>query len=205
MSDVKVLVGCVGNHFLPGVKESISEGVKQLRDQGAIVDVKVQPPITVLPYFGLATMRNRLVMEAAEGAYTHLVLLDNDVILEPATLLVMVRASKGVVVPHYHQDYPRRVKLYETGERGWVKWAVFSCLLLAVTAFRRLGPAPFVDTLCYCEEETTFRRWRLQGIRGFQSNTTVRLLRPPTNLWQLPPQEIFRLKTPGDVAQGSIR
>ena len=205
MKDVSLLMGCVGDRFLPGVKEAIAEGIKPLRASGATVDVKVQPPITVLPYFGLATMRNRLVMEAMIQGYSHLLLLDNDVILELGTLRSLVTARKGIVVPQYQADYPKRAKLGEIGERGWVTWAVFSCILFSGDALRRLGPMVFSATFCYCEEETTFQRWRLQGVTAFQAHTMVRLLRPPTNLWQLPSSEMFRLKTPGDVALASIR
>ena len=204
------MIGCVGDQFLPGVRESIAAAVDRVRSFEAVelCEVRVQPPITVLPFFGLATMRNRLVLEAERDWFTHLILLDNDVVVYADAIGAMLAAGKPLVVPRYARAFEPSAHLLEPPEAsaGWVKWAVFSCLLFDLNACAALLPRPFVDTLSFCEEETTFACWDYLDVRPWLAyDALVKLLRPPTNLWELKAEELFRIKTPGDVPRESIQ
>ena len=206
----RLLIGCVGDRFLPGVKESIMDATESFKRVGE-AEMVIQPPITVMPYFGLATMRNRICMKAAEERFTHVVLIDNDVKLFEGTIPALLESQKTIVVPVLHPRYQRKAKLFEsvkgiTNICAPIQWAVLSCIMFQTKVFAKISPWPFVDTLTYCEEETLFQQWRLQNAQGWlEPKAPADLLRPPTNLWELQQDQLFHIQTPGDVRRDAIR
>ena len=158
-------------------------------------------------------MRNRLCMKAAEDGFTHVVLIDNDVIVNnPESFVSMMRMDKEIQVPDYYDATHSNMKLIDSGHAHRVgiykkiNWAVISCVMFKVIIFKLISSCPFHDTFCYCEEETTFQRWRLLGAQAYQNlDAFMTLLRPPTNLWELKPDQLFRIQTPGDVSIGTIK
>lgn len=213
MGKTRLMIGCVGDQFLPGVKESIAESAETCQRHRTEVAIKVQPPITIMPFFGLATMRNRLCMTALEENFDYLCLLDNDILLsDRLALSVLTSQPNPVVVPWLFQEFPKQVKLSEPEFRDTdsgfneIQWQVFSCIVLSRPFLEYFHGRPFQETFCYCEEETTFMRWRLGGWKAYQkTDQRVTLLRPPTNLWEFRNEELFRIKMPGDVKRNAIR
>lgn len=210
---LRLMIGCVGDRFMAGVKESIAEAALWCGENRMHVEIKVQPSITITPFIGLATMRNRLCMMALEKGFDFLCLIDNDVFLSDKTaLLEMTSYGRPILVPFLFQQYPKRVK---TGEPEFsekdsglnkIQWQALSCILFNRNFLEFFNGEPFLDTHCYCEEETVFQRWRLRGYVAFRAtDVAVTLLRPPTNLWEMNREELFRVKTPGDVPLGNLR
>ena len=207
----RLLIGCVGDRFMPGVKSSIAEAAACCKEHGIEAEVKIQPPITILSYFGLATMRNRLCMRAVKEKFDFVVLLDNDVLLNnPHIFCQMTALNLPVLVPQFYQDYVPQVKVQELNPsrdrtRNEIEWSVFSCIMFN-GSFLSSNHRPFIETLCYLEEETTFEDWHLKAWRTWQDRySSVTLLRPPTNLWELTPDQLLRIQTPGDVRRETIK
>ena len=205
----RLLIGCVGDRFMPGVKESIMDATEAFKRVGE-AEMVIQPPITVLPYFGLATMRNRICMKAVEDKFDYLLLLDNDVTIGFSVPQLLMEQSLAIVTPRLLQNYKRHVKLSEPEftERdsgiNLIQWQVFSCIMFS-RPFLTNMVEPFLDTLCYNEEETTFQRWRLRHWKAYQATDVgVCLLRPPTNLWEMKRDDLLRIQTPGDIEVSKI-
>ena len=204
----RLLLGNVGTRYLPGVKETLAAAVDIARAEWEI-DVVEQPNICITPYMGLATMRNRLVMRAIEGEYDRFMLLDNDVELAPSDCLAsLLRGPETITIPYLVQEFAESEKLMEpvwpsgSGMKP-LDWGVFSCILFSSLDLDMIGMTPFTDTFCYCEEETTCQRWRLQGESIWQNtDVSVRLLRPPIHLWK---QDLTRKQTPGDMNPEYLR
>lgn len=205
---MKVLVGNVGTRYLRGVKESIATAVELARAAGHEINVVEQPSICVLPYFGLATMRNRLLMRARQGGYAMVILLDNDVLFHYPGALGLLIDSRGEITVPLLSCADKSQKLQEPAPDSRqssipLDWAVFSCIAFNVPALELLGSTPFIDTFCYCEEETTCQRWRLQGaVLEQRTDALVTLLRPPGHLWE---QDLSKVQMPGDVRREQIR
>ena len=196
---------------MPGVKESIAGACKRFEEVGES-RVLLQRSLCILHLFGIGTMRNRLCMTAAEEGFTHVLLLDNDVRLdEPDILVKLVEANKEIIVPWSDQKFKAPALLavpsFPSGAGVLpINWACLSSIMFQVSVFEKITPWPFFDTMCYCEEETTFQRWRLLGVPAYQqTSASVSLLRPPTNMWELKPEKLLRIQTPGNVPKMSIR
>ena len=197
-------MGNVGTRYLPNVREAQAEAVAYAK-RFADVSVVEQPNISMLPFFGLAWMRNRLCMQAFEEGYTHVCLVENDVIMEPRTLMEMVYAAPadcGVMVPSFEFGYDEVCKIQEPvnqRETGWqpIEWSVVSCIMFSIEAFQKISPYPFDNMCIYLEEATHFQKWRLLGAKAYQqTDTYVSLLRKPTPLWEV---DFWKNQTPGDI------
>lgn len=196
---MKLLVANVGTRYMPGVKDAIGRAVERCRET-APVDVVEQPNISMLPFFGLAWMRNRLCMRAYEGGYSHILLVENDVLIEQQdTIARMLAADRDILVPWfsfgYEEDCIVQEPVLKPGQGVQpITWAVVSCIMLRC-GLRSVHP---FDNMCiYLEEETHFQKWRLQGLLAFQhTDVLVTLLRKPTPLWEV---DFTKVQTPGDV------
>lgn len=195
-------MGNVGTRYLPGVREGIASAV-EFAKRFADVSVVEQPNISMLPFFGLAWMRNRLCMQAFEENYTHVLLVENDVIMDAFhTLTIMVEADKDIIVPAFSLQYPEDCKVQEPvlDRKQGVKeidWSVVSCIMFKVDAFQKMSPYPFDNMCIYLEEATHFQKWRLQGVQAYQqTDVAVTLMRKPTPLWEV---DFTKNQTPGDI------
>ena len=199
---MKLLVGNVGTRYMPGVKAAMAKAVERCRTI-APVDVMEQPNISMLPFFGLAWMRNRLCMQAYEQGYSHVLLVENDVRFDdPDALAQLLMADKDIIVPAFDFNYEEDCKVQEP-VHPWnlgvqpLRWAVVSCIMFRCAAFEHINPAPFENMCIYLEEETHFQMWRLAGVQAYQhTDAVVMLLRKPTPLWEV---DFTKNQTPGDI------
>jgi len=206
---MKTLIACIGDDFLPGVKEAI---------QRTGCDILVQESLCASPIFhlGLNGMRNMAAMKAIEDNYDYVIFMDNDVLLvESQSLDKLISHQKDIIVPYL--DYRGKAMrltmpqlLWKDG--GWMPtaeynlegmrqkdcvprpqpdglmalhWSVVSCIVFSQRALDVAGPMLFpVESIITAWDEYAGNSWRLQGLEIWQDlRTWVKLLRPPVMLW----------------------
>ena len=192
----KVLIVPIGQNFLPGVAEAIIATAREYqRLAQATCDIFVLQSLTVLPPLGLGEMRNLAIMKAYLEDYAYLMLIDNDVLLEPDTVIRLVNRGKGFVVPWFEQ-------LYKTdGTSDAIHWPIFApgqglrelawtvpyCILYDMALFHsgQVDVRCHTPSMLYNEDEINSVYLRCKGVALWQdTDARVKLLRGPRMLWE---------------------
>lgn len=92
----KVLVGLpVGNMVEPGLVETLQRATELHSDEG------YASPVQVISYRVTNQARNMLVERVLNGDWTHLFMLDDDMIYPAGTLAKLLQADKDIIAPFY--------------------------------------------------------------------------------------------------------
>jgi hypothetical protein len=190
----RVLVVPIGQSFLEGVAEGVIAAAGGYKEaMKAPCDIFVLQSLTVLPPLGLGEMRNLAIMKAYLEGYSHLMIIDNDVVMEPDTVARLVNRGRGFVVPWFEQIYregqsPELIHwpMFQPGQGlRRLNWTVPYCILYDIELFR----SGCVDVRChtpsmvYNEDEINSVYLRCHGVDLWQdTDTKVKLLRGPRML-----------------------
>ena len=92
----KILVGMpVGNHIEPGVMESYEAAVALSPSEGYVSSLRV------IAYRVTNHARNQFAKMMLRGSWTHLFMLDDDMIYPANTLARLLQADKDIIAPFY--------------------------------------------------------------------------------------------------------
>jgi hypothetical protein len=92
----KVLVGMpVGNTVEPGLVETMQRAIALHPSEG------YASPVQVIAYRVTNQARNMLVQKLLKGDWTHLFMLDDDMIYPSGTLARLLQADKDIIAPFY--------------------------------------------------------------------------------------------------------
>jgi len=194
-SNPSVLVACIGDAFMEGVKEAAIESLEEYgRMSSASLELFVLPSLTVMPPLGLGCMRNFMVRRAALLGYDYLMLLDNDIMLTKDTISQLVTAGKDYITPWHDQTpykgsnpfEPLTEPMYQRGQGiRLLQWTVPYCALIRTSVFARTGYAPFTGSMIYHEDCYNSAHFRCNGIDIWQdTDCIVQLLRGSRMLWE---------------------
>lgn len=188
-----VLLACIGDAFMPGVKEAAFAAVEAY---GAVThgayELFLLPNLTVIPPLGLGAMRNFMVRRAHLLGYDYLMLLDNDVVLSPDTITRLVAHGKPYITPWYDQTpFVGNDKFVIVNDPMYqakqglrvLKWTVPYCNLIRRDLFSVGDFAPFTESMIYHEDCYNSSRFRCRGYDIWQdTDIVVKLLRGPRML-----------------------
>lgn len=191
----RLWIGTVGTDFEPGVYDALERAAKYVSNQGCETVLDLMSNKCVQPHHGLAMMRNWIIINGLGERATHILLIDNDILLEDETVLErLLQADKEIIIPWFDQSCLGRPR--ELGKPMWgrgqgikqIEWGVMSCILFKATIWtaRGVDPRLFQDHLAITEEDYYLSYLRLFGLTPWQdTDAVVKLLRPPTALWDV--------------------
>jgi len=188
-----VFITFMGDNFMPGVKEAATAAAKRIWEMdwtGALGSVG---NLCIKPYQGLGAMRNQAIMSALNNNASHILILDNDVLLsDPDTIKKLVERNRLCIVPWFDQssfttvDKFRRVSwpaYYPNQGIQRLQWHTTNCLLLDLRVARLAGCRIFTDPLIVSEEAYIFEYLASCGVNLYQdTDVQVTLLRPPSDM-----------------------
>ena len=183
----------MGTDFLPGVKEAAIVAAGHIWAMGWKGNVGAVANLCVKPYQGLGAMRNHAITRALRSNATHVLIIDNDVLLQaPDTIARLVNRSKLCIVPWMNQSEfttnqkYRRISwpdYYPDQGLQRLLWHTTNCLLLDLRVARLVGCHVFTDPLIISEEEYIFEYLATYGVKLYQdTDVQVALLRPPSDM-----------------------
>ena len=194
----RIMVASVGQHFMPGVRESIMEACLYTKAQGYHVESMVVFDLCVgLEANGVSAMREFAAISALRDDMDYLLLVENDVRFDDKEIIIkLMNAGKHIVAPMLNQQEINGTEwkrlshplLYPMQGLVPLHWHVFSCLMFDMLVFERLGVRCFVSAPI-SNYETFFFTWAAtQRVR----------------LWQDTSSLVTLLRNPGPVARGPL-
>ena len=204
----RLLIGCIGDNFQPGVWKSIKAAEEHTRQAGGAVATLVLGNLCIVSHMGLEAMRNMLIMKACDGGFDYLALVEDDCLLtDPSIFVSLVKRKVDIVAPHFDQSrllpadsgkvFSLADPLYKAGQGlREVQWTVRSCVLFDCDVFAKLGERPFIDTPIYAAEEYHGLWFKRRGVTWWQdTDISATLLRPPIPPWEI---EFGKVRFPFD-------
>lgn len=195
MSNTKALVAVLGPHPMPyGTKGRTTRDDMAEMAKAAGVDlvcISDEMPSDADKGTTVTTMRNRAAEKALEGAYGHVLILENDARVPVGMLGQLLAHGKDVIVPR-----PRYISFPDISKQCTspqpvpdspnpfpISWSAVSAVLLSRKVLETTSPWTFGN---HYGEGMTFKTWRHQiGTTYMALDSTVDVLRIPGGLVQL--------------------
>lgn len=194
-----VVVASIGHEIPQQVRDALEVSLQYASDGGYQAIHVIIPDLTVWNRWGVNAMRNMAVRRAVVKLHAdYLLILDNDVVLRPNTVVELIRSNPSILTPQFDWSafltedqlangaLPPTLMLpfWAKGQGvAQVDWCVASCLMFDRRALLRLGPDIFTTQKMVSIEEYDCLGWVFPGKdvpTYVNTDIVVGLLTPPT-------------------------
>ena len=178
-SPYSTLIVPIGEHWQPGGKEAVEAMARYARDEFK-VDARIVPERDrcYQPYDALGSMRNMAYRRAMMMGYEFLMMVDNDILPPPHTLVQLLHWQVPIIAPKV--VYPPGVPFgtLQTplldNDKGLVMVGsvVLSCVLFKTTVFLPWAVHDFWGNALGDDEEYHFTKFYMAGHMPFVDSDT---------------------------------
>ena len=179
------LIVAMGDHWLPGCKESVM-AVREYSRQAGSIEVEILEEKDRCYGWGdaLGSMRNMGYRHAIEGGFERLLYVDNDIILEKHTLLQLLSRHMPIIAPRvtYLDGLAHGLetpKLQADAGLVLAGSVVLSCILFKTSIFYDYATHDFWGNSLGDDEEYHFTKLALRGLMPFVDTDVTAVCQAP--------------------------
>lgn len=208
----RLYIGTIGDVHMPGTWEALEKASDYCVKQGIGVIVEAIANCCVTPFHGLAMMRNMAIVMGLNEGTTHIMLIDTDILVDDEQALhKLMLANQPAVVPYFDQSslnniYKITDPLYKPLDKPVrLQWSIMSCVMFQAQIFRNIiDPRLFSDHMAVAEDMYYWAYLKAKGIDCIQWPVNVKMLRPPTNMWEIDKKYSINVEQP-DIENPRIK